>query len=98
MMASKKKTKKKTLRQRLRDASQNELGMISAEAICAVEDVLRAHQTKISAQDVMRLNSGGDHKTLYNQLVTELANEAEDKLEDIYNSQIDLPIEESAGE
>ncbi len=89
-MAKKSKAKKLSLRQRLRNDAAHQLGKIRREVEEVTEHVLQGAETEISKVDVFRLLSGGQTKTLEEQLVTELANEKEAELERIYNSQIDL--------
>jgi hypothetical protein len=91
-MASKKKSKKVkvSFRQRLRNDAAEQLYTLKRKFEDACEDVVIAESTGIEKRDVFRLLAGGQTKTLEERLVTELANEKEDALERMYNSQQDL--------
>jgi len=95
-MTKKTKTKKLSLRQRLRIQSSIDLDVMQAAVHIAVRDVVASH-SKISPIDVMRLIAGGQVKSLEKRLITELANETEAKLEAIYNKQMNLLPEDHDG-
>lgn len=91
-MASKKKTKKKAVsfRQRLRTQAQSKLEKILDDADNAIMESVKSNGTAIHRGEIMRLLSGGQTKTLRDQVITELANETEKQLEEIYNTQLGL--------
>lgn len=84
------KEKKLTLRQRLRRDAENELSRLVNLMTVAGERVCEEGQTNINYVDLMRVLVAGQNKTVKAQLITELANEAEAKLEAIYNAQLDM--------
>lgn len=89
-MAKKAKAKRLSFRQRLRNDAAEQLGEIKRKFEEVTEAELIAADTGISKYDIFRLLSGGMTKTLEEKLITELANEKEAALEQIYNSQMDL--------
>lgn len=90
MSKKKSKVKRATLRQRLRQQSAGRLDVLTADVKTAVEDTLKSAGTEINPYDVMRLLSGGQTKTLREQLITDLSNEVENELEALYNKQLGL--------
>jgi len=84
------KLKGLTFRQRLRERSTDRLASIADAVNAAAISVLDRAGSEISPNDVMRLLSGGQTKTLCEQLITQLSNEAEAEMEIIYNRQIGL--------
>lgn len=85
--------KKLTLRQRLRNAAGDKLDGMVEQALEAGDVITKG--TSVDTPLLLQLASqpnGG--KTLRNDLITRLANDAEAELEKIYNSQQPLPIEE----
>jgi hypothetical protein len=89
-MGSKKKSKKLSFRQRLRNDAAEDLGKLQSKARDAVIQTIIDGGANVSADDLMRSMCGSQTKTLEEQLVTELANEKEVALEKIYNTQLDL--------
>jgi hypothetical protein len=89
-MAKKNKAPALSFRQRLRADAAKELDELKRkfEEVCEAE--LIAADTGISKYEIFRLLSGGQTKTLEEKLITELANEKEQALENIYNSQMEL--------
>ena len=81
-----------TFRQRLRGQSEEQLNKIIKLAYDAVDKAKGG--TKISTVNLMRMCSGTQTKTLRDQLVTQLSNEAEAELEAIYNRQQGLDLGE----
>jgi len=84
------KVKGLTFRQRLRERSADRLDSIAIGVAKAADSAIEKADTDIHVHDVMRLLCGGQTKTLREQLITELSNEAEADLEKIYNRQIGL--------
>lgn len=84
--------KKTTLRQRLRHDANEKLLEIGKTAFAGVERALEEHDTDISATELMRFLSGTQVSTLQEKLITDLANEAEAELEEIYNRQQGLDL------
>lgn len=84
-------TKKKvTLRQRLRNAAESKLQGLLEQATEAAAEICKG--TSVDKHLLMQLAStpnGG--KTLRNDLITKLANDAEAELEKLYNNQMALP-------
>ncbi len=95
-MAKKTKAKKISFRQRLRNKSEETLDTIIKAAYDAVDKAKGGHH--ISTVDIMRLCSGGQTKTLRENLITQLANETEAELEAIYNRQMNLLPEDPDGD
>lgn len=87
---AKQQIRKLSFRQRLRLQSAERLDVIAADVRAAVEDTLKSAGTEINPYDVMRLLSGGQTKTLREQLITDLSNEVENELEALYNKQLGL--------
>lgn len=84
--------KRLTLRQRLRNDAEKRLDEILQMMRQAGARVTDEAGTEIQPSLLMQLASQpNEGKTLRNSLVTQLANEAEAKLEAIYNRQIALP-------
>lgn len=96
-MAKKTKAKKLSFRQRLRNDAAEQLYALKLKFEEACESVVIAENTGIEKRDVFKLLAGGQTKTLEEAVITELANEKEDALERMYNSQMDLIPEEKAG-
>lgn len=85
------KNKALTLRQRLRADAEKKLNVLINSMLHAGERVVEEHDTGIDPALLMQLTSQPKHgKTLRHQLITVLANEAEDALEKLYNSQMNL--------
>lgn len=84
------KAKGLTFRQRLRAQSADRLEEIQMAVAKAADSAMEDADTDINVHDVMRLLCAGQTKTLREQLITELSNEAEAELEKIYNRQIGL--------
>lgn len=84
------KSKKSTLRQRLRASAAVRLATIQASMDTACERVSDDCDTDIDMHDVMRLICNKQNKTVREGLITALANEAETKLEALYNRQQNL--------
>lgn len=88
-----------TLRQRLREQSEERLDKIVATMLAACNRVSDEHQTDINMFDVMRLISGTQTKTVRERLVVDLTNEREVQLEKFFNNQVDaFDDKEKAGE
>jgi len=83
-------TKKMTLRQRLREDAARKLEAIGSTMNAAAERVADEHDTNIDMTEVMKMLANTQVGTLQQKLIGELANEAEVKLERLYNSQQDL--------
>lgn len=90
---SKNKDIKMTLRQRLRNDSEKKLEKIIYKINDATKVVLEDAGTNLNWQDVIRLAGSMRSKSLKTQLITQLANEAEDELERLYNNQQTLSLE-----
>lgn len=84
------KEKAMSFRQRLRAQSAERLDAIATGVARAADAAMVDADTDINVHDVMRLLCAGQTKTLREQLITELSNEAEAELEKIYNRQIGL--------
>lgn len=84
------KDKKMTLRQRLRVNAEASLDAIVAVMVTAGERAMQECETELDPLDIMHLMSAKQNKTLRDKLVTQLANEAEQALEDLYNRQEEL--------
>lgn len=99
-MTVKKKTKSKpmTLRQRLRADAEKKLGELEVAAKDAVYAVLNARKTRMLAGDLMHLISVRQNKTLRESLITELSNEKEAELEELYNKQQGLDLGDENGD
>lgn len=89
-MAKKQTAKATTLRQRLRADAEDKLQML-LELVAEHSKASIQHHTDINVFDLMRLLTQGQTKTLRQQVITDLANEAERKLEKLYNDQMALP-------
>ncbi len=88
MAKNKAKPKKLSFRQRLREAAEMELGKVYTKAHLAIGDIALEHGLR--PVDLAKLLSGGQTKTLNENMVTTLANRKEAELEQIYNTQLDL--------
>lgn len=88
------KAKKLTLRQRLRQSAETKLGEIVVEMNQAASRVIDQAGSGINREDLMKLCSLPETRTLTirAKLVTDLANEAEAELEALYNKQQGLPL------
>lgn len=85
------KKKAMTLRQRLRADADKRLDALERAMISAAVRVCEENDTELNPALLMQLASQPKHgKTLRHQLITDLANEAEAKLEAIYNNQLPL--------
>lgn len=91
MAKAKATAKAPTLRQRLRSAADKRLLEIGKEAYSGVVRAIENADAHIDPKDLMRFMSGTQVSTLQEKLITELANEAEDALEALYNKQMELP-------
>lgn len=91
------KAKKVTFRQRLREKAALKLDLLEDAAVAALGEICKENQAGIKCLDLARLICGGQ-KTLRKRLITELANKIEDELEQIYNRQMDLPMEKTDGD
>jgi hypothetical protein len=87
-MAKKTKAKKISFRQRLRNQCADRLDVIIKASYDAVDKA--KGNSHIGTKEIMRLCSGGQTKTLREDLITQLANETEAELEAIYNKQMNL--------
>lgn len=99
-MTVKKKIKSKpmTLRQRIRADAEKKLEELQVECKDAVYAVLIARKTRMAADDLMHLISTNQNKTLRDKLITELSNEAEAALEELYNKQQGLDLGDNDGD
>lgn len=96
-MAKKAKAKEQSFRQRLRQAAEAQLNGVSLKVKLAVGDI--AIENGLKPEDLAKLVSGSQIKTLREGMVTTLANLKEAELEAIYNKQMDLlPGEADANE
>ncbi|KPK74266.1 MAG: hypothetical protein AMJ84_00325 [Acidithiobacillales bacterium SM23_46] len=86
-----------TFRQRLRADCADRLEKICEAVRLNAINAVQASDSAINPYDVMRLITGGQTKTLRERLITELANEIEAELEQIYNRQIGLDLEDGNG-
>ena len=84
------KKKKMTLRQRLRAQAAEKLADLERTMWAAAERVVGEHDTDVSTLDLMRYCSSTQNATVANDLITQLANEQEAKLEAFFNNQEDL--------
>ncbi len=91
---SKKEAKRLTLRQQLRADATEKLDALERLMETAASRVCEEANTNINPYDLMRMMTSGQNKTVREQLVTDLANEAEAKLMQIYNDQLSLPVDE----
>jgi hypothetical protein len=89
-------TKKKlSFRQRLRDGAENKLDKMVSTMQAAATRVIEEHDSNINEYLLMQLASQPiQGKTLRHDLVTKLANEAEQELEALYNDQHKLDLGE----
>jgi hypothetical protein len=90
--------KKMTLRQQLRAQAEEKLETVQKLVLTGVQRALEEADVELNKFDVMRLCIGGQTKTVHEQLVTDLANQAEAKLLEIWNNQQQLPLGESNGD
>lgn len=97
-MAKKTKAKKISFRQRLRNQSAARLADIEQAVVIVVDTQLLSAGAKISSKDVMRLISGGQTKTLREDLITQISNQTEAELESIFNRQMELLKEDNDGD
>ncbi|KPK72262.1 MAG: hypothetical protein AMJ84_04555 [Acidithiobacillales bacterium SM23_46] len=90
-------TKKKqvTLRQRLRQDAEKYLENLIERTAEAIQPI--AKDSGLKVEDLAKLVTSGDHKTLAHDCVTTLTNAKERELERLYNSQMDL-IQDDAEE
>lgn len=79
-----------TFRQRLRAKSEEKLVEIVAEATTKLRKVATNNGLKVG--DLAKLCSPGEHKTIFDSMVTQLANNTEADLEKIYNNQMGFPL------
>lgn len=86
------KKTKLTFRQRLRVEGEGDLVKIVATATAGIRQV--ADDNGLQVGELAKLCSPGEHKTLFEDMVTQLANNKEDALEALYNKQMDLIPEE----
>lgn len=86
------KLKKETLRMQMRISAEKQLEHVEAVMATAGERAVMECNTNIDPLDVMRLMSGTQTKTLRDKLVTQLANEAETELMDIWTNQQSLDL------
>jgi hypothetical protein len=75
-----------TLRQRLRAAAAERLKRIESTMIAASLRVCEQYDTDIACERLMRLISGTQTKSLREQLITELANEGEIELTNLWEA------------
>lgn len=85
---AKKSKKKLSFRQRLREAAKVELDTLLVKVTVTVGDIAIEHGLR--PEDLAKLMSGGQTKTLKEGMVTALANRKEAELEAIYNTQAEL--------
>lgn len=85
--------KNMTLRQRLRQDAEKHLENLMERTAEAIKPI--AKDSGLKVQDLAKLVTGGDHKTLAHDCVTTLTNAKERELERLYNSQMDLIQEDS---
>lgn len=93
MSNKKNKTKKMSLRQRLRQRAEGRLDALQGLVNAAMIRVGEEADTDINLYDVLRMMVGTQTKTIREKLITELANEEERRLEALYNSQQALDLE-----
>lgn len=86
------KKNKQSFRQRLRADCLGELSKLVERVNDAAGEI--CEEKGISGNDLMKLASSPNAKTLCDDLVTQLANQRELELEALYNKQIDLIPEE----
>jgi len=90
-MATKNKAKVMTLRQRIRAQAGDKLKTMLDDMHNVGADVLTKHNSNINSYELMRILSSAQSSSLRNKVITDLANEIEAKLEELYNSQQELP-------
>lgn len=93
---SKKKAKKMTFRQRLRATAEERLEAMKIAMSRHGAMVCKDAKTEINPYDVMRLLSSGGTKSLHYRVVSNLVNEMEAELEEIFNRQQDFPLEDNS--
>lgn len=98
MSNKKNKIKKMSLRQRLRQRADGRLDELQGLVNVAMIRVGEEADTDINLYDVLRMMVGTQTKTIREKLITELANEEERRLEDLYNSQQALDLEDKDGD
>lgn len=92
MAKNKNIVKKATLRQQLRAQAEEKLAHIQGLVVVGVERALEEAGVELNPSDVMRLCLGGQTKTVHEQLITDLANQAEADLLTLWNNQQALPL------
>ena len=97
-MAKKNKAKKTSFRQRLRNQSAERLADIEQAVVIVVDTQLLSAGCKISSLDVMRLISGGQTKTLREDLITQISHQTEAELESLFHRHMELLKEDSDGD
>lgn len=90
--------KKMTLRQQLRAQAISKLDELTRLMSTAATRVCEEADTEINPYDVMRMMTAGQNKTVRAQLVTDLANEAEARLLEIWNNQQQLDLGDKDGD
>jgi hypothetical protein len=91
-----KNKKRLTMRQELRNAAEDKLIDITADAAEAVHAIALKHGVKL--HDLVKAISEGSHKTAEHNLVTQIANNAERELIEIWNNQQKLDLGERNGD
>lgn len=92
-MAKKSKAKiRPTFRQRLRIEAEERLDNMIVLMSTAGMRVCEEADTGIDQHDLMRLTCNRQTKSLRSKLVSELANEKEAAIENLYNNQVPMPL------
>lgn len=86
MAKTKSEAKRMTLRQRLRADAEEQLHYLKQGVVDACKKVV-GQTSEINALDVMRLCCTEHTKSLEHRVITELANEKEDRLQRFYEEQ-----------
>lgn len=86
-MAGKKKARKTTFRQRIRDQADTRLNRLLATAHNALKVAIGDDNAPISIELLARILSSSDTKTLRTRVITDMADQYEKELEALYNKQ-----------
>ena len=86
-----------TLRQRMRIDAEKRLDKLLAAVEKKVESAIAAENAQVPLRDIMRVLSSQESKTLRVKLVTQITDQMERELEQLYNQQLGLPIGDDGG-
>ena len=92
MTKKKSPVKVMTLRQQLRAQAADKLRELQRLVTTAVERAMDEADVELNSADVMRMCVNSQTKTLHEQIITDLANQAEADLLKMWNNQQALPL------